>query len=42
MIIETLDWFLSGNWLRWIIRVLKHPIVIATLFYMIGYFNGKY
>jgi uncharacterized membrane protein len=41
MIIEILDWFLSGDWRRWVIRVLKHPMVVAIVFYTIGYFVGK-
>lgn len=28
------DWWFSG-------RCLKHPMVIAIVFYMIGYFVGK-
>jgi hypothetical protein len=28
------DWYFSG-------RCLKHPIVVAVVFYLIGYFVGK-
>ena len=28
------DWYLSG-------RCLKHPMVVAVIFYKLGYFVGK-
>ena len=30
----TLDWYFSG-------RCLRHPMVVAIVFYTIGYFVGK-
>jgi len=29
-----MDWYLSG-------RCLKHPMVVAVIFYTLGYFVGK-
>jgi len=31
---KLLEWYFSG-------RCLRHPMVVAILFYMIGYFVGK-
>ena len=41
MIIEILDWFLSGNYMRWFICFLQRPMVVAIWSYTIGYFVGK-
>jgi len=32
--IKLLDWYFSG-------RCLRHPMVVAIMFYTIGYFVGK-
>jgi hypothetical protein len=41
MIIEILDGFLSGNYMRWFICFLQRPMVVAIWSYTIGYFVGK-
>jgi len=41
MIIEIIDGILSGHYLNKFISFVQHPMVVAILFYTIGYFVSK-